>query len=163
MTDDECPDLPDTLREVDKITEDLDHAIEDLYTWRDQCTDQGVRDVLAAVGDALSAGWATLQHARTKAADLPEPLRLAPQAKSAEDADRQAVAALGERLRVLRAVKIDPPTGEVAWLITRGGRLVDRRPTHAEALDRANVPAAAWQVAQAHAPRLDPDRAAGYL
>jgi hypothetical protein len=95
MNADECPTIAETLAEVDKITEDLDQAITDLFTWRDQCDEQDVRDVLAAVGDALSAGWAALQIARAKASDLPEPLRLAPQAKSAEDADRQAVAALG--------------------------------------------------------------------
>lgn len=113
MTDDDTPTLPETLHELDAITEDLDQVITNLYTWRDQHTeDQAVRDTLAGIGGMLSGAWAELMHARQRVSDLPASVRTAPPATTSTEAEAQADAALGSgRWRVRRR------TDGAEWLV----------------------------------------------
>lgn len=109
MTD--CaPPLPETLHELDMLTEELDQVITNLYTWRDQCGDEVVRDTLAIIGDQISGAWALLMHARQTTGDLRLSVRTAPRATTPADAEAQADVAVGRGRH--SAPGVSPDTGE---------------------------------------------------
>lgn len=120
--DTDTPTLAEALAVLDDAVDLLDGAITALYTWRDQCPEDDVRDTLAEAGDLLSSAWAQAARGRHQiTTEVPIRHRCAPPAETVDDVLAQIDAALSTGRHARRrhwTVRRDPanPVGS-PWFV----------------------------------------------